>query len=115
MNTAATKATRNAAVAGKPAAPVAAQSADKIMVSGLPDDVNESQIRVCTICRSCFLIVADSKLQELFTTTVGPLKNIQLHYNAGGRWNGSATVLFSRKGDGAKAYEAYNNRLVDGS
>lgn len=85
------------------------------MVSGLPTDVTEPQIRVSKNYRSCLLNVADSRLQELFTTTVGPLKSLQLHYNADGRWNCSATVLFSRKGDGAKAYEAYNNRLVDGS
>lgn len=46
VNTAATKAARNAAVAGKPAAPPATQAANKIMVSGLPNDVNETQIRV---------------------------------------------------------------------
>ncbi|KAI5122103.1 hypothetical protein M0805_002225 [Coniferiporia weirii] len=91
---AATKAVRKAAVAGKPAA--AASAAEKIMVSGLPTDVNEAQIR------------------ELFLTTVGPLKEIQLQYNPQGKWNGSAIVQFSRKGDGTKAYEAYNNRLIDG-
>lgn len=45
VNAAATKAVRNATVTGKPAAPATAQTADKIMVSGLPTDVNEAQIK----------------------------------------------------------------------
>ncbi|EJC98265.1 uncharacterized protein FOMMEDRAFT_162024 [Fomitiporia mediterranea MF3/22] len=93
--TAAKKAAAGTQVAGKVVTPQ--QTAEKIMVSGLPADVNEQQIK------------------ELFTTTVGPLKDVQLHFNPQGKWNGTATVLFSRKGDGTKAYEQYNNRLIDGS
>ena len=54
-------------------------------------------------------------LQELFASTVGPVKDCQLNYTPQGKWNGSAMVLFSRKGDGNKAYEQYNNRLIDRS
>ncbi|PPR02007.1 hypothetical protein CVT24_011130 [Panaeolus cyanescens] len=78
------------------AAPTEAKS-EKIIVSNLPADVNESQIR------------------ELFTTTVGPLRELNLHYDSAGRSKGVATVLFSRKGDGTKAFQTYNNRLIDGS
>ncbi|KAF8734619.1 hypothetical protein AX14_003296 [Amanita brunnescens Koide BX004] len=71
--------------------------ADKIIVSNLPADVNEVQIK------------------ELFHSTVGPLKDVTLHYDSAGRSKGVASVHFQRKGDGTKAYQQYNNRLIDGS
>ncbi|KAJ7754529.1 hypothetical protein B0H16DRAFT_1542661 [Mycena metata] len=70
--------------------------AEKIIVSNLPQDVNEAQVK------------------ELFHTTVGPLREVTLHYDATGRSKGVATVLFSKKGDGNRAYSQYNNRLIDG-
>ncbi|KAG6829054.1 hypothetical protein H0H87_012755 [Tephrocybe sp. NHM501043] len=69
---------------------------DKIIVSNLPIDVNEAQIR------------------ELFNQTVGPLKEVTLHYDQAGRSKGVAAVHFQRKGDGTKAFQQYNNRLIDG-
>ncbi|KAK2461257.1 hypothetical protein APHAL10511_006784 [Amanita phalloides] len=71
-------------------------AADKIIVSNLPADVNEVQIK------------------ELFHSTVGPLKDVTLHYDSAGRSKGVASVHFTRKGDGTKAYQQYNNRLIDG-
>jgi THO complex subunit 4 len=53
--------------------------------------------------------------QELFQTTVGPLKEVTLNYDNKGVSKGVASVHFSRKGDGTKAYQQYNNRLIDGS
>ena len=38
-----------------------------------------------------------------------------IHYDAGGRSKGIAVVNFQRSGDGNKAYQQYNNRLIDGS
>ncbi|KAG5642273.1 hypothetical protein DXG03_003322 [Asterophora parasitica] len=70
--------------------------ADKIIVSNLPTDVNEGQIK------------------ELFTQTVGPLREVTLHYDSTGRSKGVAAVHFQRKGDGTKAFQQYNNRLIDG-
>ncbi|KAF8155729.1 hypothetical protein B0H34DRAFT_714631 [Crassisporium funariophilum] len=75
---------------------VVAHGSEKIIVSNLPGDVNEAQIK------------------ELFKETVGPLKDITLHYDAGGRSKGVATVAFVKKGDGTKAFQLYNNRLIDG-
>jgi len=72
------------------------QPADKIIVSNLPADVNEVQIK------------------ELFHSTVGPLRDVTLHYDSAGRSKGIAAVHFQRKGDGTKAYQQYNNRLIDG-
>ncbi|PPQ81710.1 hypothetical protein CVT25_013440 [Psilocybe cyanescens] len=74
-----------------------AQGSEKIIVSNLPGDVNEAQIK------------------DLFNQTVGALKDITLHYDASGRSKGIATVTFQKKGDGTKAFQQYNNRLIDGS
>ncbi|KAG6377501.1 hypothetical protein JVT61DRAFT_15309 [Boletus reticuloceps] len=76
-----------------------AQPADKIIVSNLPADVNEVK----------------SRYLELFHSTVGPLRDVTLHYDSAGRSKGIAAVHFQRKGDGTKAYQQYNNRLIDGS
>ncbi|KAJ7742687.1 hypothetical protein DFH07DRAFT_964395 [Mycena maculata] len=92
----ATRARAKVTVAGKPAAPTSTP-AEKIIVSNLPPDVNEAQVK------------------ELFHTTVGPLREVTLHYDAAGRSKGVATVLFSKKGDGNRAFQQYNNRLIDGS
>ncbi|KAJ2936475.1 hypothetical protein H1R20_g618, partial [Candolleomyces eurysporus] len=83
------------AAAKAPAAP--AVSSEKIMVSGLPLDVNEAQVK------------------DLFHQTIGPVREVTLSYNAQGKSKGTATVLFSRKGDANKAYQQYNNRLIDGN
>ncbi|KAH9963003.1 hypothetical protein BC827DRAFT_1196473 [Russula dissimulans] len=72
------------------------QPVEKIVVSNLPADVNEAQVK------------------ELFQTTVGPLREVNLHYDANGRSKGVASVIFQKKGDGNKAYQQYNNRLIDG-
>ncbi|KAF9269630.1 hypothetical protein L218DRAFT_850953 [Marasmius fiardii PR-910] len=94
-------AARAAKVANQASAPTTQQTppqpADKIIVSNLPQDVNEQQVK------------------ELFHTTVGPLKDVTLHYDSAGRSKGVASVHFQRKGDGTKAYQQYNNRLIDGS
>ncbi|KAF5368848.1 hypothetical protein D9758_002857 [Tetrapyrgos nigripes] len=80
------------------AAPAVPQpTSDKIIVSNLPPDVNEQQVK------------------ELFHATVGPLREVTLHYDAHGRSKGTASVNFQRKGDGQKAFNQYNNRLIDGS
>ncbi|KAF8918695.1 hypothetical protein CPB85DRAFT_1280930 [Mucidula mucida] len=83
-----------AAAASKPAA--SQPTADKIIVSNLPQDVNEAQIK------------------ELFHSTVGPVRELTLHFDANGRSKGVAAVQFQQKGDGNKAYQQYNNRLIDG-
>ncbi|KZT37485.1 hypothetical protein SISSUDRAFT_987590 [Sistotremastrum suecicum HHB10207 ss-3] len=82
---------------GASAVTPATQASDKIIVSNLPLDVNEAQIK------------------ELFSSTVGNLRDVNLHYDAHGKSKGVALVQFVKKGDGAKAYQQYNNRLIDGS
>lgn len=87
---------RAANIAASRTAKAVVPASTKIIVSNLPVDVNETQIK------------------ELFTTTVGPLRDVTLHYDAGGRSKGVASVQFSNKGDGEVAYQQYNNRLIDG-
>jgi len=78
----AARARAKAIIPVKAAAPAPAANAEKIIVSNLPQDVNEAQVK------------------ELFHTTVGPLREVTLHYDASGRSKGVATVVFSKKGDG---------------
>jgi len=80
----------------KPASTIP-QPVEKIVVSNLPADVNEAQVK------------------ELFQTTVGPLREVNIQYDSNGRSKGVAWVVFQKKGDGNKAYQQYNNRLIDGS
>ena len=54
--------------------------------------------------------------QELFHSTIGPIQDpVILNYDGTGRSKGIATLTFITKGDGIKAYQQYNNRLIDGS
>jgi THO complex subunit 4 len=53
--------------------------------------------------------------KELFSSTIGPLREVNLSYDANGKSKGTASIIFSRASDGPKAYEAYNNRLIDQS
>ena len=53
--------------------------------------------------------------QELFTSTVGPLRSASLAYDSKGKSKGVATIEFHKAQDASKAYDQYNKRLVDGS
>lgn len=91
--------------------------ADKIIVSNLPSDVNEAQIKVNIFILSLHLVLADDGFasKDLFHSTVGPLRQVTLHFDSAGRSKGVAAIQFQRQGDGTKAYTQYNNRLIDGS
>ncbi|GAA6023951.1 hypothetical protein JCM10207_008639 [Rhodosporidiobolus poonsookiae] len=82
--------------AAAPAATGTVHVGDKVIVSNLPDDVNEQQIR------------------ELFTSTVGPVRRVELSYNPQGKSKGIATVLFNKAEHATAAYQQYNKRLIDG-
>ncbi|KAF7174151.1 hypothetical protein CNMCM5623_006655 [Aspergillus felis] len=86
---------------GKPVAkgvqgghPVATES--KIMVSGLPSDVNEANIK------------------EYFSKSAGPVKRVMLTYNQNGTSRGIASIVFSKPDTAAKAAKELNGLLVDG-
>lgn len=67
----------------------------KVIVSNLPVDVTEAQVK------------------ELFSTTIGPLRRALMSYKANGQSTGVVTVEFQRAEDANRAYAQYNNRLID--
>ncbi|KAG9040935.1 hypothetical protein FS837_012946 [Tulasnella sp. UAMH 9824] len=77
---------------GRPAVP----GGNKIIISNLPLDVSEREVT------------------ELFSTTVGAVKECTINYDHAGHSKGSASVIFNRSGDALQAYNQYNNRLIDG-
>jgi len=90
------KSTRPAKSAIKPAAGAAAQlRASKIVVSGLPFDVNEAQIK------------------EYFGKSVGNVKKVSLQYNQSGQSRGIADISFSKPDSATKAAKDLNGMLVD--
>ncbi|KAL2865097.1 uncharacterized protein BJX67DRAFT_359244 [Aspergillus lucknowensis] len=68
----------------------------KIMVSGLPADVNEANIK------------------EYFSKSAGPVKRVMLTYNQNGTSRGIASIVFSKPDTAAKAAKDLNGLLVDG-
>ncbi|KAK0561817.1 RNA-binding RNA annealing protein [Tilletia horrida] len=68
----------------------------KIIVSNLPLDVTETQVK------------------ELLSTQIGPLKRVSMSHRANGQSTGNCTVEFQRAEDGNRAYNQFNNRLIDG-
>ncbi|KAK4047579.1 RNA-binding RNA annealing protein [Microbotryomycetes sp. JL221] len=68
---------------------------NQIILSGLPSDVTDQQIR------------------ELFTETVGPIFSVALVYDARGQFRNQAFVGFRRPADTTKAYQQYHGRIMD--
>ncbi|PLB44230.1 RNA binding domain protein [Aspergillus steynii IBT 23096] len=91
------KSTKAAKPAGK-ATPAGhpASTESKIMVSGLPSDVNEANIK------------------EYFSKSAGPVKRVMLTYNQNGTSRGIASIVFSKPDTAGKAAKDLNGLLVDG-
>ncbi|KAF2003207.1 RNA-binding domain-containing protein [Amniculicola lignicola CBS 123094] len=84
---------------GKPAAPAPAAAGDsvKLLITGLPDDIEEKAI------------------QEFFTSTkIGRAKRVILSYNKNGNGNGNATVIFHKAEQAQKAVEKMDGNKIDG-
>ncbi|KAI9744834.1 MAG: hypothetical protein M1818_001759 [Claussenomyces sp. TS43310] len=84
--------------AGKavPTGPANVSGDSKVVVSNLPKDVTEGQIK------------------EYFGKSIGPIKKVDISYGPNGVSRGIANIIFSR-GDGAnKALTQCNGLLVDG-
>ncbi|BEI86225.1 hypothetical protein CcaverHIS002_0605120 [Cutaneotrichosporon cavernicola] len=86
--------TQRAAVVPAANKPVTAD-ATKIIISNLPTDVTEAQVR------------------DLMQSTVGPVRALHMAYTASGKSSGSATVIFKNRGDANKAHTTYHNRMID--
>ncbi|KAL2044200.1 hypothetical protein N7G274_002905 [Stereocaulon virgatum] len=92
------KAARAAKVAAKGAVssgPVAGSGDSKIIVSNLPSDVNEVQIK------------------EYFGKSIGPVKKVTLTYGPTGVSRGVATIIFSKPGSAQTAFQQLNGVQVD--
>ncbi|QSL66637.1 hypothetical protein MERGE_001020 [Pneumocystis wakefieldiae] len=72
------------------------EEGSKIIVSNLPSDVTEAQIK------------------DLFSKSIGPTRRCFLTYGPNGQSKGIATVIFQRKADASRAYDLYEGRLIDG-
>ncbi|PNS18760.1 hypothetical protein CAC42_5299 [Sphaceloma murrayae] len=68
----------------------------KIIVSNLPDDVTEQQIK------------------EYFSSTVGQVRRVFMNYNKTGKSTGVATIIFKESTSAAEAAKTYNGVKVDG-
>ena len=57
--------------------------------------------------------VTNKDLKELFGEC-GPLKSFNIHFNANGRSQGTADVVFRDRADALRAKKMYNGRTLDG-
>ncbi|KAL5612097.1 hypothetical protein BROUX41_000355 [Berkeleyomyces rouxiae] len=71
-------------------------SDSKVIVSNLPKDVSEQQIK------------------EYFAQTVGPIKRVEISYGPNSQSRGIANVTFSKHDGAGKAFAKLNGLLVDG-
>ncbi|KKY14920.1 putative rna annealing protein [Phaeomoniella chlamydospora] len=78
-----------------PSAPAPGPKESKIVVSGLPTDVTEAQIK------------------EYFQKSVGSVKRVIITYNQHGVSRGSAQIYFAKYDAAAKAAKELNGMLVD--
>ncbi|KAH7320206.1 hypothetical protein B0I35DRAFT_231339 [Stachybotrys elegans] len=90
-----TKAARGGAAKSTPARAVA-NADSKVIVSNLPKDVTEKQIK------------------EYFVQSVGPIKRVELVYGPNSQSRGIANVTFSKADGASTAVQKLNGLLVDG-
>lgn len=108
---------------GQAAAPAASafggvHVGEKIVISGLPTDVDKPQVEVRSETAWPLGASLTSPLpvsQELMKTTIGPIKSCNLSYDSRGQFIGVATILFKKAENATRAYYEYNGRVVDGS
>jgi len=92
------KVTKPAKIAGKaniPTGPSSGSGESKIIVSNLPADVDETQIK------------------EYFSKTIGPVKKVLLTYGPNGQSRGVSTIIFAKPGSAAEAAKALDGVKVD--
>ncbi|TIC97735.1 Putative RNA recognition motif domain, nucleotide-binding alpha-beta plait domain superfamily [Colletotrichum destructivum] len=85
------------AAANKPnaAKPAPGTGDSKVIVSNLPKDVNEQQIK------------------EYFITSVGPIKRVEISYGPNSVSRGIANITFREPDGASKAFQKLNGLLVD--
>ncbi|KAK9236060.1 hypothetical protein V1525DRAFT_408172 [Lipomyces kononenkoae] len=90
----AARATQKAATV--PSSSVNIENNDKIIISNLPLDVQESAIK------------------DYFNLEIGPVRRCTLNYNAKGQSTGVVTMVFQKAGDAARAWKRFNGTPIDG-
>jgi THO complex subunit 4 len=90
-----TKPARGAGAKPAPTKAAPTNSDSKIMVSNLPKDVSEQQIK------------------EYFIQSVGPIKRVELVYGPNSQSRGIANVTFHKSDGASKAFQKLNGLLVD--
>ncbi|PNY24146.1 mRNA export protein mlo3 [Tolypocladium capitatum] len=90
-----TRATRGAAAKAAPAKAAALNGESKVIVSNLPKDVSQQQIK------------------EYFVQSVGPIKRVDLVYGPNSMSRGIANVTFHKADGASKAFQKLNGLLVD--
>ncbi|GJN74536.1 RNA recognition domain-containing protein [Purpureocillium lilacinum] len=90
-----TKPARGAAAKAAPAKAAAISGESKVIVSNLPKDVSEQQIK------------------EYFVQAVGPIKRVDLVYGPNSQSRGIANVAFHKPDGASKAFQKLNGLLVD--
>ncbi|PHH90102.1 hypothetical protein CDD83_4527 [Cordyceps sp. RAO-2017] len=89
------KATRASAAKPAPAKSASINGESKVIVSNLPKDVSEQQIK------------------EYFVQSVGPIKRVDLVYGPNSVSRGIANVTFHKSDGASKAFQKLNGLLVD--
>ncbi|RFU72977.1 rna recognition domain-containing, partial [Trichoderma arundinaceum] len=92
----AAKPTRGAAAKATPIKAAIPSGDSKVIVSNLPKDVTEKQIK------------------EYFVQSVGPIKRVELSYGPNSQSRGIANVTFSKPEGASRALQSLNGLLVDG-
>ncbi|RGP72697.1 mrna export mlo3 [Fusarium longipes] len=90
-----TKPARGSGAKPAPAKAAPTNSDSKIIVSNLPKDVSEQQIK------------------EYFIQSVGPIKRVELVYGPNSQSRGVANVTFHKSDGASKAFQKLNGLLVD--
>ncbi|CAB4391695.1 RNA-binding domain-containing protein [Rhizophagus irregularis] len=58
--------------------------------------------------------VTEADLWELFSTMIGPVRQVNLNFDQSGRSKGTASVVFARKNDAVRSVEKLRNITLDG-
>ncbi|KAF4970494.1 hypothetical protein FSARC_2513, partial [Fusarium sarcochroum] len=90
-----TKPPRGAGAKPAPAKATPSNNDSKIIVSNLPKDVSEQQIK------------------EYFIQSVGPIKRVEISYGPNSQSRGIANVTFHKSDGASKAFQKLNGLLVD--
>ncbi|EMT73223.1 mRNA export protein mlo3 [Fusarium odoratissimum] len=118
-----TKPARGTGAKPAPAKATPTNSDSKIIVSNLPKDVSEQQIkrrlfRVEACHNDMRILPLESRIYfseqaEYFIQSVGPIKRVELSYGPNSQSRGIANVTFHKSDGASKAFQKLNGLLVD--